>query len=86
MGKEKGGKMKIIFGIVIGVTATIALTYMVVSIIWAVSQLVEYAAKEEKKPIRDIISNRIYTFAAFIVVLFMVLNLLIIVFDHLTSL
>ena len=31
--------MKIIFGIVIGVTATIALTYMVVSIIWAVSQL-----------------------------------------------
>nr|DAK85424.1 MAG TPA: hypothetical protein [Caudoviricetes sp.] len=78
--------MKIIFGIVIGVTATIALTYMVVSIIWAVSQLVEYAAKEEKKPIRDIISNRIYTFAAFIVVLFMVLNLLIIVFDHLTSL
>lgn len=86
MGKEKGGKMKIIFGIVIGVTATIALTYMVVSIIWAVSQLVEHAAKEEKKPIRDIISNRIYTFAAFIVVLFMVLNLLIIVFDHLTSL
>ncbi len=78
--------MKIIFGIVIGVTATIALTYMVVSIIWAVSQLVEHAAKEEKKPIRDIISNRIYTFAAFIVVLFMVLNLLIIVFDHLTSL
>ena len=78
--------MKIIFGIVIGVTSTIALTYMVVSIIWAVSQLVEHAAKEEKKPIRDIISNRIYTFAAFIVVLFMVLNLLIIVFDHLTSL
>ena len=78
--------MKIIFGIVIGVTATIALTYMVVSIIWAVSQLVEHAAKEEKKPIRDIISNLIYTFAAFIVVLFMVLNLLIIVFDHLTSL
>lgn len=78
--------MKLILGIIIGVTSTITLTYMVVSIGYAVCCLLDNAAKEEKKTIKQIVEDRIYSFAAFVVVSFMVFNLLIIVCDRLAPL
>ena len=74
--------MKIALGVVIGVAATITLTYMIVSAVYAISVLMKNAASEKKKTVGELISDRIYSFAATIVVMFMALNLALIVCDY----